>query len=207
MKYKGKGAITIEAVILIPLLFLVILLIFDLSINAYLRTTITSNVASAVRSIEYEIKSKNDADITALKHYSISPQAFIYGRIERTISDELHLGIHSDVIKARVTNAIQSNTFINSCNVKVKVYKFLFTTYISVDYQVDISGFMDGFYRKIGSSIGTMKSRESIVIKDYFDMIAFSESVVRAMKSSVSISEILDGVNNIAYYIAKIIGG
>ncbi len=209
MNKKGKGAITIEAVMLMPMIIISIVLMIDVSLNAYLKSAVSSCVDLAISSVEYELKAKNDGDLLCKEDYCISPDTFIRGRLSRGISDELHVGINTGIIKSRIVESIVTNTGVDASKVDVSVRKnsFLFTSYISVNCRVELPSVMSRLYRKLNLDFDVLRSEKSIVIRDYFDMISLSESVARALKRNKSITEIIDAVNNLAYYVSKIIGG
>ncbi len=206
---KKKGAITLEAAILVPILFVGLLLIIDLSLNAFIKSTVKSTVNNTLNSIAYELKAKNDDSLSQYINYDVAPSFIIDERLKRTISDEFHLGLDSGLIQNRIISSLTSKTLVKSSDISlsIKKYNLLFATYVIVDYSVKINTPMSGIYSKFGSELSTLKAKDKIVVKDYFGMIALSDSVSRALADNKPIAKLIDAINNFAYYVAKIMGG
>ncbi len=206
---KSKGAITIEAAILTPILFLSLLLIIDISLNVYIKSSIKSVFSNSLNSFENELKANSDKNIKLDAKYDFAPDFIIQNALNSSMLDNMHLGLDTNIIKGRISKYIVEKTFLKKGEFSLNVTKnsLLFSSTIKVSMVANINTPLSGFYKKLGIDMGVLKISDSVVIKDYFFSISLINSLSRMIAKNKNIASLLDKLNNVAFYIYKIIGG
>ncbi len=207
---KRKGVIFIEAVFVIPLIFLSILLVLDISLNAYLKSSVKSVVTNTLNSVEYELKSKNDLDLTVIKNYDITPENLIQAKLKRTILDEFHNNLDVELIKKRIVSQIKEKTLLKAEDIEVDVIKqngFPFHAKVIVKTNLKINTLLTGVYQKLNVGFERLETQDVIELNDYFSSITLIDAVGRALENNQDIAELIDSVWRLSEQVARLIGG
>lgn len=200
MKSKRRGALTIEVIIILPIVFAVIILCVDMLFIAHNRVVALGEVTRLEQHLREHLSQSTDnwtlggsSDLTAGNIDSTI-------KTSRTYKDIFHLGLTGQAVATKATAALQSSSAANLYNVEQLSCRYRFDlfggSYI-IDYTIQVDSPLKTFSHVVFDEYSVLRGTLSVPVKNTSQQLAQLAIIIDRIERVEAIETLLKTVRGV----------
>ncbi len=195
---KRKAMISIEASLIIPLVFLIILVFIDLAYLGYAKTSTKSKMELSILNSREKISTMKNSKFNGNTENPHSIDEFLDRKLERSILDEINVSldaynIKNETEKELIASLPEKITKYKSLNAKIN--KKVFFSDFELNYSYRFKTILSNFYENLNIKIDSMQGKTKLNEHRIFDEIVSVDIVYKILDDKVEFTEYLINFN------------
>ncbi len=169
---KKKAMISIEASLIVPLLFLVIILFTDLAYISYVKTSSVSKIELSIINSKEDISSLNNHKFNQGNRYPKDIDIYIEEKLNRSILDSFNYYLDNKSLKDRLNIELKRSLpdrVFERKTINYSHYRKIFSNNFKLNYSFKIKSALEKLYRKLNLKIDHIEGKKSFREERLFD--------------------------------------